>query len=132
MNLKQKNITVARIRALSLRTSHVREHTSSEPHETIHIHTCVVVVQNKHLIFRDLNLLHYTKKQKKKVVLGIPRIELGTLRSLSVHLTTRLNPQLVLYVYACRNSETKKGAADSDDSETTSAAAGAGPSERWT
>lgn len=53
--------------------------------------------QTPHLQGSEFAALH-KKKNKKVVVLGIPRIELGTLRSLSVHLTTRLNPQLVLYV----------------------------------
>lgn len=52
-------------------------HTSSEPHETIHIRTCGVMVQNKHLIFRDLNLLHYTKKNKRGHYWGFRELNSG-------------------------------------------------------
>ena len=53
--------------------------------------------------------LPLASKFKNLFRLGIPRIELGTLRSLSVHLTTRLNPQQC-YICVSDKFQTKKTA----------------------
>ena len=51
--------------------------------------------------------LPLASKFKNLFKLGIPRIELGTLRSLSVHFTTRLNPQQC-YICVSDKFQTKK------------------------
>ena len=80
-------------------------YTSSEPH--------MYVVQNKNIIFRQLRVSQNSEfalagTAKMGFRLGIPRIELGTLRSLSVHLTTRLNP-LLCPMHVCRFFRNERG-----------------------